>query len=85
MAKKALGTIRLKLVSPKQVNTILSSLKPEVDSPLNRRTKTSLTADGNFLVLSVEAEDTVALRAALNAYLRWIGSTIKVMELLEKS
>jgi tRNA threonylcarbamoyladenosine modification (KEOPS) complex Pcc1 subunit len=85
MAKKASASIRLKLASQKQVTTILSSLKPEVDSPLNRRTKTSLTADDNFLVLSVEAEDTVALRAALNAYLRWIGSTINVMELLEKA
>jgi tRNA threonylcarbamoyladenosine modification (KEOPS) complex Pcc1 subunit len=83
MAKKASASIRLKLASPKQVATILSSLKPEVDSPLNRRTKTSLTADGDFLVLCVEAEDTVALRASLNAYLRWIGSVVNVMEMLK--
>jgi tRNA threonylcarbamoyladenosine modification (KEOPS) complex Pcc1 subunit len=36
------------------------------------------------LVLNVEARDTVALRAALNAYLRWICSTISVLEALEK-
>jgi tRNA threonylcarbamoyladenosine modification (KEOPS) complex Pcc1 subunit len=35
-------------------------------------------------VLSVDAEDSVALRATLNAYLRWMGSTINVMTLMEK-
>jgi tRNA threonylcarbamoyladenosine modification (KEOPS) complex Pcc1 subunit len=33
----------------------------------------------------VEAKDTVALRAALNAYLRWIGSAIKVLQVVELS
>jgi len=35
-------------------------------------------------VLKVEARDTVALRAALNAYLRWINSMVNVLEVLEK-
>jgi tRNA threonylcarbamoyladenosine modification (KEOPS) complex Pcc1 subunit len=43
-----------------------------------------LEKDDNFLVLKVEARDTVALRAALNAYLRWINSTLNVLEVLEK-
>jgi tRNA threonylcarbamoyladenosine modification (KEOPS) complex Pcc1 subunit len=42
-----------------------------------------LEREGDFLVLKVEAKDTVALRAALNAYLRWIGSTVKVLEVVE--
>ena len=33
--------------------------------------------------LTVEAEDTVALRATLNAYLHWIQSTLSVIEVLE--
>jgi tRNA threonylcarbamoyladenosine modification (KEOPS) complex Pcc1 subunit len=36
-------------------------------------------------VLTVEASDTVALRAALNAYLRWINSTVTVLETLESA
>jgi tRNA threonylcarbamoyladenosine modification (KEOPS) complex Pcc1 subunit len=36
-----------------------------------------------FLVLSVDAKDTIALRATLNAYLRWINSTVSVIDLIE--
>ena len=38
-----------------------------------------LEKDGLALLLTVEAEDTVALRATLNAYLRWINSAVNVM------
>jgi tRNA threonylcarbamoyladenosine modification (KEOPS) complex Pcc1 subunit len=34
--------------------------------------------------LKVEAKDTVALRATLNAFLRWINSVANVLEVLEK-
>jgi tRNA threonylcarbamoyladenosine modification (KEOPS) complex Pcc1 subunit len=84
MATSANTTIRLKLKNQKQVDTLLTALKPEAGSPLNRRTQISLAAEDIFLVLSVEAEDTVALRAALNAYLRWIGSAVNVIELVEQ-
>jgi len=43
----------------------------------------SFQKQGTFLVLSVDAEDTVALRATINAFLRWIASTLNVMELIE--
>ncbi|MCW4024630.1 MAG: KEOPS complex subunit Pcc1 [Candidatus Bathyarchaeota archaeon] len=85
MATSAKTTIRFKLKNQKQAATLLNALEPEVNSPLNRRTKISLAAKDAFLVLSVEAEDTVALRAALNAYLRWIGSTVSVLELVEQT
>ena len=45
----------------------------------------ALEKEGNFLVLNVEAKDTVALRAALNAYLRWIGSAVNVLETVESA
>ena len=83
MAISAKATIRLKLPSDKQLTTLLNALTPEVNAPVTRRVMIKLEKDGLFLVLAVEAEDTVALRSALNAYLRWIGSTINVMELIE--
>jgi len=82
---KANATIRLRLSSEKQLTTLLDSLAPEANRPVNVRAKAVLERDGNFLVLKVEAKDTVALRAALNAYLRWIGSTVKVLETVEKA
>ena len=48
------------------------------------RSEASLKESGEFLVLEIGAKDSVALRAAVNAYLRWVDSTIKVLNVLEK-
>ena len=84
MATKTKATIRLKLGSEKQVLTILDALNPEAEAVITRRASAKLERDGLFLVLSVDAEDTVALRSTLNAYLRWIGSTLNVISLVEQ-
>jgi tRNA threonylcarbamoyladenosine modification (KEOPS) complex Pcc1 subunit len=80
---KAKASVRLRFSSEKHLTTLLNALAPETNRPVNLRARTALDRDGNFLVLKVEAKDTVALRAALNAYLRWIGSTVKVLEVVE--
>ncbi|MDH5787737.1 MAG: KEOPS complex subunit Pcc1 [Candidatus Bathyarchaeota archaeon] len=59
------------------------ALKPEVDKLTTMRSKTSLEKKGNSLVLKIEARDTVALRAALNSYLRWINSIMNALKVLE--
>ena len=82
---KAKATVRLRLSSEKQITTILDALAPEANRPVNVRAKATLERDGDFAVLTVESKDTVALRAALNAYLRWIGSTVKVLATVEKA
>jgi tRNA threonylcarbamoyladenosine modification (KEOPS) complex Pcc1 subunit len=80
---KAKASVRLRFSSEKHLTTLLNALAPETNRPVNLRARAVLERDGNFLVLKVEAKDTVALRAALNAYLRWIGSTVKVLEVVE--
>ena len=80
---KAKATVRLRLSLEKQLTTILAALTPEAQKPVGTRAVASLVREGSFLVLKVEAKDTVALRAALNAYLRWIGSTLNVLEVIE--
>jgi tRNA threonylcarbamoyladenosine modification (KEOPS) complex Pcc1 subunit len=81
---KAKATVRLRLSSQKHLTTLLEALAPESKSPVSLRTKTVLEREGDFAVLKVEANDTTALRAALNAYLRWIGSTMNVLEVVER-
>ena len=76
--------VRLKFPSEKGLEIVFKALKPEVDKPATTRSRAKLVKEDNFLVLKVEAEDTVALRAALNAYLRWINSALNVLEVLEK-
>jgi len=83
MSTSARADIRLKFPNKKQVETLLDALNPEASAPVTRRANIKLQKDGLFLVLTVEAEDTVALRATLNAYLRWINSTVNVMQLVE--
>jgi len=85
MTNKAKATVRLKFTSDKQLTTLLDALMPEADAPVMRRARVKLEKDGFFLVLSVEAEDTVALRSTLNAYLRWIGSAANVVSLVEQA
>jgi tRNA threonylcarbamoyladenosine modification (KEOPS) complex Pcc1 subunit len=70
--------------SEKQLTTLLDALTPEAEKPVGTRSMVALEKEGNFLVLNVEAKDTVALRAALNAYLRWIDSAVNVLEAVEK-
>jgi tRNA threonylcarbamoyladenosine modification (KEOPS) complex Pcc1 subunit len=79
MAISAKATVRLKFSSDKQLTTLLNALTPEANAPATRRAKIKLEKDGLFLVVAVEAEDTIALRSTLNAYLRWIGSIANVM------
>ncbi len=81
---KAKACVRLPFVSEKQLVAVFDALTPEVQRQIGTRSKVALTAEGQTLVLCVEAQDTVALRAALNAYLRWINSTLNVLETLKK-
>ncbi len=82
MATRANAKIRLKLGSEEQLTTLLQALDPEAKATVTRRATVKLEKDGLFLVLTVDAEDTIALRATLNAYLRWIGAAINVIDVV---
>ena len=61
----------------------MNALTPEANAPITRRSNVKLERDDLFLVLTVSADDTVALRSTLNAYLRWINSIVNVIDLVE--
>ena len=82
---KAKAEIRLKFPSEKQLKTIRDALSPEVCKPVGGRATVALENHGTYLLLKAEAEDTVALRSTLNAFLRWINSMTNVVEVLEHS
>ena len=75
--------VRLNFASQKQLSTLLEALMPETKAQFTRRASVKLEEEGLFLVLTVEANDTVALRATLNAYIRWINSMVNVMQVVE--
>jgi KEOPS complex subunit Pcc1 len=83
MVTAAKAAVRLEFSSQKQLSALLYALMPEANSQVTRRAKIKLEKNGLTLILTVEAKDTVALRATLNAYLRWINSTINVIDVVE--
>jgi tRNA threonylcarbamoyladenosine modification (KEOPS) complex Pcc1 subunit len=83
MALHARCKCRIRFHDKRSLETVLEALKPEMQKPPTFRSKANLEVDGNCLILNVEARDTVALRAALNAYLRWINSIMTALELLK--
>jgi KEOPS complex subunit Pcc1 len=79
----AAAYIRLQFTSEKQLSALINALTPEIQKQISNRSIVYLARDAQVLLLSVEAQDTIALRAALNSYLRWINSTLNVLETLE--
>jgi len=82
MPKKASATCKIYFPDKRHRDIVFKALEPEVKKPATMRSSVDLKKVGAFLVLKVEARDTVALRAALNAYLRWINSMLGVLEVL---
>ena len=64
---------RLSVDSP-DAGAIASSLLPEAGRELPR-THVEISCSGNDLVVSIEAKDSTAMRAALNSYLGCIRIT----------
>ena len=84
MATRARATVRLKFKSEKQLATVMEAIAPEAKAPV-RRANVQLEQDSLLLILRVEAEDTIALRSTLNAYLRWINSAVNVITFVEQA
>jgi KEOPS complex subunit Pcc1 len=80
---KARAVVRLKFPSEKHSRIIYEALMPEIEKPATVRSRVDLEKDCEVLILKIDARDTVALRAALNAYLRWVKSVLGVLEVLE--
>lgn len=81
---KAKAVVRLKFPSEKHLQSAFRALEPETKKAATVRSQAGLSREDGFLVLTVEARDTVALRAAMNSYLRWISSAVDVLEVLKK-
>ena len=82
------ATIRLELASERLAETLLTALAPETKRPTTSRSRVQLEGKGKRLTIRIEANDTSALRATLNSYLRWVAlirNTYKAAANLEKT
>jgi tRNA threonylcarbamoyladenosine modification (KEOPS) complex Pcc1 subunit len=84
MAINAKMSIHIPFCDPTQFVAAVAALKPEINSPVTHRSNVTLQIHDCSLILTVNAEDTAALRAAVNTYLRWIASTVNVIEAVER-
>jgi len=85
---KASTVITLHFSSKKRLDMVLKALRPETEMhPSTERSKVNVTSKQNSLILSFEANDTSALRASINSYLRWImliNDSFQAIEELDK-
>ena len=77
---KRRAVIRLSFRSEKYLKTVQNALKPETRKSPSSRSRTMVEEEDGKLIVSFEAKDTSALRAAINAYLRWITLTKNILE-----
>jgi tRNA threonylcarbamoyladenosine modification (KEOPS) complex Pcc1 subunit len=69
-------TVRIR---SENAEALYNALLPEAGVLPGQRSRVNLRLEGNELVLEFEAEDTVAMRAAVNAFLRWVLAMEKVL------
>lgn len=60
-------------------DVVRRALQPEAGRELPRAA-VEITGSGSRVVVTIDAEDTAALRAALNSYLRWADVALRVRE-----
>ena len=71
----------IEVEAPYETVKVLSmSIQPEVDSSISERSKVILSHTGGSIRIKVIADDTAALRAAINSYLRWVQAIIDIKE-----
>lgn len=60
-------------------DVVRRALAPEAGRDFPRAT-VAISGSGSRMVLTIEAEDTAALRAAVNSYLRWADVAARVKD-----
>jgi tRNA threonylcarbamoyladenosine modification (KEOPS) complex Pcc1 subunit len=72
---------KVRIQANEDADVLARALKPEVHDEISR-SKMRIEEENGELVISFEAEDVVALRAALNSYLRWAKLAIDTKEII---
>lgn len=80
---KAKAVVRLDFSSDKQLQVVLDALKPETEISSTKRSEIQMKTENQFLILEFFANDTSALRASMNSYLRLIGVAMNLQKLVK--
>ena len=74
--------VRIKV--DKNAELLANALRPEMEHEVSR-TGVDIRSEGNELIIKITAEDVVALRAALNSYLRWTKLAIDSLTAMHRT
>ncbi len=81
---RAHAVVHLDFPSQKQSKIMLKALRPETRTMSARRSRVYIEGRGKTLIIRFEAEDTSALRASINSFLRWVFLTKTVLKSVDK-
>jgi len=79
-AERASASVEFAFKSAREAGAVQRALRPEEALPASTRCRVSIRRRKNVLCLQIDAEDTAALRAALNSFIRW---TIVARDVIE--
>ena len=82
---RAQAIICLDLPSEGQLSVVLEALRPETRVLSAHRSKVQVESKGKTLILRFKADDTSALRAATNSFLRWVLLAKTMIESVDRS
>ncbi len=68
----------VRIYAEDKAKLLADALRPEME--VTERSSVEILADGNDLVIIIQTEDVVSLRAATNSYLRWTKLAIDSQE-----
>jgi tRNA threonylcarbamoyladenosine modification (KEOPS) complex Pcc1 subunit len=78
------AVVHLGFPSQKQSKIVFEALQPETRTISTHRSRASIKGRGKTLIIHFEAEDTSALRAAINSFLRWVLLMKAVLNSVDK-
>ena len=64
-------------------HAVKAALSPESEREV-QRTNVAVEVEKDWVILNVQAEDTTALRAAVNSYVRWMQIALDTAKLTDK-
>ncbi|MEN2974371.1 MAG: KEOPS complex subunit Pcc1 [Candidatus Caldarchaeales archaeon] len=83
-SRKGKNKAEIKIDLPREEREIiLKSVSTEIREIPSRRTRVDLCEAGESIKLTIYAEDIVALRAALNSFLRFIDASLRTLRLID--
>jgi tRNA threonylcarbamoyladenosine modification (KEOPS) complex Pcc1 subunit len=71
----------IRIATNNNKETYARALMPETRDEISRGS-VNITRENDSLIINIEAEDAVALRAALNSHLRWTKLAIDTNEVI---